>query len=441
MRPSLSISQQLKLNVKLMLKPELQQSLHMLQLSGYELIRFLNEQADRNPVLDLELPQLSGGRERRKGFSLQASRGNSDPFWSARAFEDTLEQDLLSQLRIAGMPEGLYRIAAFLAGNLDESGYLAVSSAEAALLLGEPEEKVLEALRCIQSMEPAGIGARNLQECLQLQIERDPSAEARAYEAVQHCLSLIARGKWEQIARQIGVSAEEAKRISAYIRGLNPRPCAALGGEVPGYVVPDAYLTLEDGKPVVRLNPSSVPKISINPLYSGMVFSGASADTVTYLKDQVKSAMSLVHALRQRQVTLFRVIAAIFEVQDSYLTHGEKALKPLTLIAVADKLQIHESTVSRAVQHKFVRTPYGLRELKFFFSSGLSTDSGEYASATQIKIRIKELIAQENKNRPLSDQNIAGLLSREGFCISRRTVAKYREELNFLSSALRKSIL
>jgi RNA polymerase sigma-54 factor len=435
MRTGFQLSQQL--NVKMMLKPELQQSLQILQLSGYELEQYLEEQALENPLLEIDPPPASF-RERRKAKRNDA--GEWHPLARAEAKKETLESMLLGQLRISGVPATLYRIAAFLAGNLDPYGYLAISVAETAALLQQPKELIEQALDRLQALDPAGIGARDLKECLLLQIRRDPSAEPGASMVADQHIHLIAQGKFDKIALLLGISLDEVNRIAAYIRSLKPRPWPEGNGEEPQYVVPDADVRKEDGQCVIRLNPRSLPKLTLNREYSRNLLAAGGPQTEAYVREKVKEANWIVQGLKQRQVTLLRVIQAIFEEQALYLDEGEKALKPLTLRVISEKLQVHESTVSRAVQNKYVRTPYGVMELKFFFCSGLATTAGEYASMKHIKLRLKELISQENKRMPLSDQKIVELLSREGITIARRTVTKYREELHLLSSTLRRSM-
>lgn len=414
-----------QLNMKLMLKPELQQSLHILQLSSCDLMQYLNEQAMENPVLEIDAPMMSVGG---MGKSIRKANAHSDTLWGVQARKETLEHVLLSQLRIANIPEPLYKIAAFLAGNLNDAGYLAISAAETADCLAQPEEAVEQALAVLQSLEPAGVGARSLRECLLLQIARDPLAAPGAYQVVDECLQLLAQGKMEKIALRIGVPLGEVKQIATYIRGLNPRPWSASGSEEVQYTVPDAFVYIEHGTTVIRMNEAALPQLTLNRQW----------DTVPFMKERLKSAMSILHGLKQRQVTLYRVIDAIFEEQALFLNDGEKALKPLTMRVISERLQVHESTVSRAVHNKYVRTQFGVYELKHFFCSALPTHEGDFASAKQIKIRLKELISKENKQNPMSDQKIVKILNQEGVRISRRTVTKYREELNLLSSALRK---
>lgn len=425
MKTGLQLSQQL--NMKLMLKPELQQSLHMLQLSSYDLMQYLNEQAVENPVLEIEAP-ISSFREMRK--STRKTGGEAYPLGGVQAKKETLEHALLSQLRIARVPSNVYKVAAFLAGNLNDAGYLDISIPETAALLKEPIELVEEALRAIQSLEPTGVGAQNLKECLLLQIQRDPLAKPCAYETVNLYLQLLAQGKFDKIAFQLGISQDEVKQIAAYIRGLNPRPGSACSQEELHYVMPDAFVYKREGNRVIRLNAAAVPTLTLNHEW----------ETVPFMKERMKSAMSILHGLKQRQVTLYRVIDAIFGEQAAFLDEGEKALKPLTMRVISEKLHIHESTVSRAVQNKFVKTQFGVYELKHFFSSAISTHVGDYASGKQVKLRVRELISRENKRHPLSDQKIVTILNQEGIHISRRTVTKYREELNLLSSALRKKM-
>ncbi|MFD0698716.1 RNA polymerase factor sigma-54 [Paenibacillus sp. GCM10027628] len=430
------MNQSQELNQKLMITPELQQSIHILQLSSYELSQYLQEQAMENPVLEMESFTGSSLRSRKSSRS-----GNViDPLGKVMAGEETLEQWLCSQLRIAKVSKPIYTIAAFLAGNLDESGYLPLAITEVSMLLNCPKATVEEALACLQSLDPAGIGARNLQECLLLQIGKDPSAKPGAYQVVDQYLQLLAQMKLDKIAQHLGIPLMELKEIVTYIRSLNPRPGLAYSKSNEPYMTPDAVIYKEQGDIVIEMNPEAVPKLTINHDYVDKLQYAGSDEVDSFLKEKWKSAGWIVRSLEQRMLTMYRVIRAIFEEQTAFLEIGVRGIKPLKLKMVAEKLGLHESTISRTVQNKFIRTPSGVFELKYFFSSGLQTGEGDATSIKTIKIKIKELISQENKRWPYSDQKIVEVLAQEGITISRRTVTKYREELHILSSVLRKNI-
>lgn len=424
-------------NQKLTITPELQQSIHILQVSSYELLQYLQEQALENPVLEID----SSTSSFRTKKSTSMTRIATDPLWKAKAREETLEQWLLSQLRMTGVSDNIYKTAAFLAGNLDERGYLTLSIAEVSSLLEKPIEVIEEALIYLQSLDPPGVGARSLQECLLLQVSRDLSAKPRASEVISECIEQLAQMKLDKIALYLGISLIEVKEIVTYIRSLNPRPGWAFSWSDEPYIIPDAVIYKEHGNIVIQMNAGAIPKVSINHEYYGSIQTTGYQEAITFLKEKWKTAGWIVRSLEQRKLTIYRVIRAIFEEQLAFLEIGERGLKPLNLKIISEKLGLHESTISRTVQNKFVRTPFGVVELKYFFSSGLQSTIGEQTTSIKtIKIRIKELISQENKNQPYSDQKIVDILSQEGIRISRRTVTKYREELRILTSAHRKQI-
>ncbi|MGO4274026.1 RNA polymerase factor sigma-54, partial [Paenibacillus sp. TAF58] len=401
---------------KLTMTPELQQSIHILQLSSYELSQYLQEQALENPLLDIESFTSSNLKT---GKSSQITGSIADPLWRAKAREETLEQRLLSQLRIAGVSEPLYQTAAYLAGNLDDRGYLPLSITEVSSFLNKPIEAVEEALACLQSLDPPGVGARDLQECLLLQSSRDHTAPQHAFELISQCMQQLAQMKLEKIAQQLGVTLLQVKEIVTYIRSLNPRPGIAFSWIEESYIIPDAAIYQEHGDIVIQMNACAVPKISVNTDYYRQIQHAGCKESVSFLKEKWKTADWIVRSLEQRKMTLYRVIRAIFEEQLAFLEIGERGMKPLTLKIISEKLDLHESTISRTVQNKYIRTPYGVLELKYFFSSGLQSDVGELTSIKTIKIRIKELISQEQKKQPYSDQKVVEILTEEGIRISR----------------------
>ncbi|CAK4828110.1 unnamed protein product [Aphanomyces euteiches] len=436
MSMQLQLSQEQQL--KLAMTPELKQSIHILQLSSYELARYLQEQALENPVLDIqELPEPFAKIRKSSSYSNQ----DVDPLWRLCAEGETLEEWLGSQLRISGVEVLLYKIALFMAGNLLDNGYLAMSLTQISTALNQPIHTVEAALQALQSLDPPGVGARDLRECLLLQIHRETATPVGAYEMVRDHMQLIAQGKLKEIADKLKISLEQVKTGLRYIRSLNPRPglefCPT---ERQHYIVPDALIRKEEYGFVVHMNASNLPKLSVNMGYAK--FAKEMQDQHAYdLREKVKSASWIVRSLNQRMLTLTRVIQVLAAEQLDFLEHGPGVLKPLNLKAIAEKLELHESTISRTVQNKYVQTPFGVFELKYFFSASLQTTDGSCTSIKNVKLRIKQLIAEENKKQPYSDQKMVDLLMAEGIRISRRTVTKYREELNILSSVIRKSIV
>lgn len=425
---------------KLNITPRLVQAIRMLQMSSDELAGYLQEQSDGNPLLDVAVrgdDGLPGQAWRYDSFNAdKVSRGAVVRTVAER--EETLAVMLLRQLRMRNVSSRLYAIAAYLAGNLDERGYLAVCPQTASEQLQEPLPRVEAALALLQSLEPAGIAARTLQECLQLQVSRDPNADEWASPIIARYLQDWASGKWRRITDGLGITAERLERAMAYIRALDPHPGASFGNDraIP-YIRPDAIVRKEKDGFVVVLNESGMPTISINKRYERLLAAQEGQEERAYGLRCLQAAKWLQHCLKQRMATLARVVEAIVEEQVPFLEHGVDHLKPMTLKTIADKLRMHESTVSRAVQSKYVQIPHGVYELKLFFTTGLATSAGGIVSAESVKAKLRLLIEQEDKTKPRSDQQLADLLTGAGFRISRRTVVKYREQLRIASSRLR----
>ncbi|WP_158301926.1 RNA polymerase factor sigma-54 [Paenibacillus mesophilus] len=417
------------------LSPQLQQSIHILQISAAELADYLQEQSMGNPLLSVTW-QSPGERKRKSAAGMRPDIGD-DVLSRVRSTADTLESELLGQLRISGIDGRHLRIARYLAGNVDESGYVAVGLEETAAILGEPLEEIEEALRQLQSLEPAGIGARDLRECLLLQIAADSDANVWASAVVSECLADVAGGRLKKIAGKLGITGEQVNQAIDYIRGLDPRPGRRFGISTGTYIQPDAYIRKINGDYTIVLNESLLPKMSINPYYENLLHDNDCKEAKPFLSGSMQSAKWLIRSVEQRNATLYRVLETIVEKQVDFLEQGVQHLKPMNLKAIADRLDVHESTVSRAVRDKYVQTPQGLFELKYFFTTGLPTAGGDSTSAETIKAKIRLYIDGEDKRSPLSDQQMADMLAAEGIRISRRTVMKYREEMQLLSSRLR----
>lgn len=419
---------------KLSLTAELRQSVHILQLAGQELSEYLQEQAMENPVLEIETYTEYTAKK-----STLRSQTRIDPLsLVAKAMSDTLETSLLKQIRLQGVNGELYRASAYWAGNLDESGYVTVDISEVSRMTGVSAEVALKALQTLQTMEPAGVCARNLQECLLLQIRRNRQSPHGAERLVTDCLQELALCRWERISAKLVCTQEMAREIASFVRTLDPRPGARFHSGLHSAVTPDAYVYESQEGIKVEINPASMPKISVNRDYYWDIQRSGCLSSSEFIKGKLKDAMWLVRSLRQRRITISKVIFAILQEQPRFIRDGVQGLRPLTLKTIADRLSLHESTISRAVNQKYVNTPHGVFELKYFFSAGLPNSQGENISITRVKAKLTELVAQESKNKPYSDQKLAQLLGDAGIQISRRTVTKYREELQILNSMYRK---
>lgn len=414
------------------LAPELRQSLRLLQLPTADVIAQLREAERDNPLIELEWRETNslGGRAG-GGFASRVGQGG----FKGVASGETLEQDLLSQIRLCDAPISEKRAAAFLAGNLSADGYLEISVEEAVACTGKSAADIESGLRLLQALEPAGVGARTLEECLRLQASRDAAAPDGVQRLIREHLPDVAGRRWKAIAKSMGTEETELRLIVRYLRGLNPRPGAAHRLPDVAYVIPEAKLSFVPGRSDPVVKDASPIRLRVRSL-AGDGGEG-SADWRTWHAAKRKEAFQLQGMLRFRADAMRAVISAIAVRQHRFLSDGPVAILPMKLEQIADATGYHLSTVSRAVREKYVETPFGVLPLSRFFSVGLQSDDGTEVSARSVKYRIRSLIERENKSRPLTDRQLADALLREGIAISRRTVAKYREEERLLPSAMR----
>ncbi|MEK4109733.1 RNA polymerase sigma-54 factor [Paenibacillus sp. DS2363] len=420
--------------IRLSITPEMKQSFQLLTMSGQDLTRYLLDAAEENPVLELEEQAAPLARIPRR---MDQRRYDSyDPLLQAKGAEPTLEQLLIAQIRVMTIPDELENMAVYLAGCVNDDGYLTIELAEVQATLELPMSKIAAGLELLQSLDPAGVGARNLQECLLLQIRRDPSASLNAEWMVEAGLEALVPFHPGRTGRRLGMTSQEAQTAYDYITRLDPKPCRSIGCiERPHYIIPDAIVGLRNGEVHYSLHAAGNPRVSMNEACFRWIREEA-PDTIW--STRVAEARAIIRSVHLRRRTLVRVLAAVMEEQKHFLVKGPSALKPLNLAVIAEKIGMHESTVSRAVNGKYIETPHGVYELRAFFASGISTTSGEKTSASAVKRRLKEIIRMEQAQRPYSDSHLATLLAEEGIVISRRTVAKYREELQILPSLERK---
>lgn len=422
--------------MKLVMTNELRQAISILQFSRQELAEFIQEQALENPLIELKEPSFepSGGT--------YSSRSDPayNPFDHIQAPEFDLKDDLLQQARYLNLDERTYKLVAYLIQLLDEDGYLITDIEEVSAELRRPAEDVERALAILQKLEPAGIGARSLQECLLLQIERSAPDNEIAKQIVVNHLDLLAGQQWQTLAESLSASADAVHNAAVLIKQLQPKPGANFTKETTEFIIPDLTIKKEQGKFVVIIHDQFLPKIQYNSQYKGFLSKSIQSDASDYVHQKYKQMNWLVKSIEQRQITLLRVTEAIIQRQVDFLEYGAHRLSPLTLKEISIQLDIHESTVSRAVKGKYAQTPLGLLELKSFFNSKIKTNRGEDVSSTSVKSLIKVMIDTENRKRPLSDERIASALKKENhISISRRTVAKYRSELSIPSSSKRKN--
>lgn len=356
--------------------------------------------------------------------------------------EPSLQDELLTQLReIESIPDEERPLYEEIIGNIDERGYLGATLEEIAAGSGYELEQIERALKTVQSFEPVGIGARDLRECLLLQLERQGRSDSLVYAAVRDHLEELGQNHIPQVARKLGISTGELYAVFDDIKGLNPFPGTLIAPLTTNFVVPEITVNKDEkGQWQIQTNRDAIPRLRISPKYKSLLEDpSTSAEVKTYVREKIAGSKGLMRALSQRESTLEQITESLLKFQADFFENGIHAMKPLVLSQVAEDIGVHETTVSRATAGKYIRTPHGVFPFKHFFSSGLSTDEGEKVSSRSVKQRIHDLIDQENSAKPLSDQKLAETLKQEGFQVARRTVAKYREELGIMPSNMRRS--
>jgi len=468
----------LEQNQKLIITPELKLAITLLQYSSLELIEHIEQELLENPVLEIQdnpEPEKEPEKESENVEAVESDEattvGSADdlpwdeyfrdmdldssyytPVRSREAAElqptvencaglsGSMQEDLCAQLRMLNLSPQQFTVAAYLAGNLDHNGYLQGELEDLTEVIGAELDETEEALKVIQKLEPAGIGCRNLQECLLLQLQRLDNPPHLAIEIVNNYLPAAADGRYRFLTSRLGCTEEAIKEAVEFIRTLNPKPGSIFGeGEETRYIVPDITVEKIDGQYLVTANDGRIPQLTISPFYQKILRDDASDEQLSsFIKTKIEKACWLIRSIEQRRITLFKVAQEIVQIQEAFLEQGIKNLKPLTLKEVATNIGVHESTVSRATAGKYIQTPRGLFPLKFFFSSGLAGAGGVDYSSHSIKTYLRELIDAENPEKPFSDQHLAELLQVKGINISRRTVAKYREEIALPASYKRR---
>ena len=456
---------------KLVLTPKMQQAMYMLQLPLLVLETYLRQELVENPVLEEETAppedQESAGTEEASSpdeseedhilekfedawneyyFEGSDFAGRSEDEEAKRAYVESsitkmesFTSHLLSQLRLSTDDAQELRIGEWIIGEIDGRGYFTSSVEECATALGVSQEAVEAVLSVIHAFEPTGVGARDLRECLLLQIEGRYPDNQPLKELVANHLDAVQKRQLPRIAERMNVGIDEVDELVKLVATLEPRPARAYTGEEVQYVVPDAIVTKVDGEYVVTVTDDSMPRIRISAYYRRLLAdNGTSKEVAEYIKGKYRAAKWLLKNIEQRKSTIYRVTSCIVDIQKEFLDKGEAFLKPLTLQEVAERVGLHESTISRVTSNKYVDTPQGIFELKHFFSSSIENLHGDAKSSRSVRSFVAHLIDEEDKKRPLSDQQLADTLRRRGLNIARRTVTKYRESLGLLASKLRK---
>jgi RNA polymerase sigma-54 factor len=351
----------------------------------------------------------------------------------------SLQEILLEQVRESSLVEEQWPIAEMLIGNIDEYGYLKATLEELTASTGLPAEKILDVLKVIQTFEPAGVGARDLRECLMLQLERTGQKETLEYRIISDFMEALGKRRIPEIARGTGTEVDEVQDALENIARLEPRPGRAYLADNDQYILPEVFVHRSGDDFVVSTNNEHIPHLRISNTYKDLMSQGDNTPEVrNYIREKIRAGKFLIKSLHQRQQTILNIAREIVNRQREFMEKGVAFLKPLTMVQIAEVVGVHETTVSRAVSGKYIQTPQGIFEMKYFFTAGIQTASGDGMSNTSVKDMIAEIFKQEDQGKPLSDQAVVRMLQDKGIVIARRTVAKYRTELNILPSNLRK---
>lgn len=436
---------------KLILTTQLKQSLAILNMSRLEVEEEIRKESESNPLLEAEKNEEGIDWEKyikhMESINIRQDK-NDAPYSSENAvdFENMIRSTsnlydyLIDELKYFKLTFEEKRICKYIIDSLDEDGYLRINDKEIYDELRVDASLFRRCLDIVQQLDPPGIGARNISECLILQLERMGISNNIVENIIMNDLELIGRNKLKDIAKKYKISIEKCKEAIEIIRHLDPKPGRACSNDNCVYVQPDVIVDKIDGKYIVHTNEKDVYNIKINDFYRNMMTDKDSdKEAKEFIKERLNSAATLIKNIESRKSTILRIAEAIIEEQQEFIQKGEKYIKPMKMKDIADKLEIHESTVSRGVNGKYMLTPFGLYEFKFFFNAALETDnSSEGASSAGIKRDIKDIIDGENKKKPLSDDAISKMLKEKGVSVARRTVAKYREEMGIPSSSRRK---
>jgi RNA polymerase sigma-54 factor len=485
-----------KLSQQLVMTPQLRQAIKILQVSRAELEQLVDQELAENPVLEEDLEPREEAEEaprteerlepaagaegeaweeppvlRETTSEIEPENGLKDIDWQEYlsnysndwhgssatpadyddegkrpSLENTLvrapslTEHLLWQLRMNEFDAEEESAIALILGNLDKDGYLQLSVEDIAFQSGQDFDLVERALGRIQDLEPAGVGARDLRECLLLQLRVLGQGDSHAAAIVRDHLPLLESKRYDRVARELGISVEEVVEASATIANLEPKPGRNFGEGDVRYITPDVFVQKVGDEYVVTLNEEGLPRLRVSSYYRQVLGGAGGGEAKRYIQEKMRAAAWLIKSIQQRQRTLFMVTSSIVKFQKEFLDHGISHLKPLVLKDVAEDIGMHESTVSRATANKYVHTAQGIFELKFFFTSSLKSGDGDEVSAESVKDRIRGIIGAEDARHPLSDQHIAGILAKENVDIARRTVAKYREMMAILPSSKRRQV-
>ncbi len=470
---------ELRLSQRLILTPQLQQSIKLLQLPLLELTQDINQELMNNPMLEEGVDRESEIKDEQSGPSneepVRESTVDIEPplekifgFTSESYFEDresdgrdfgyfnpdneetispfernrdrtNLYDHLLWQLRLSSIEENIGRSAEIIINNLNDDGYMQASIDEISQLAESDTETVEKAIKAVQELDPSGVGARNLQECLLLQLPALDLSDTLVEKILTEGFSELERKKYNQLAIKFKTSINDIFDAVKIIEKLEPRPGRNYSSDEPVHIIPDVYIEESEGKFLINLNDEGIPRLRLSNYYRKLLANKKSlgAEEKQFLEEKLRSAVWLLKSLDQRNKTIYRVTESILKFQEDFFRKGAEHLKPLNLRIIAEDLGMHESTISRVTSNKYVQCPRGLLNFRYFFSNAVATDLGSMSSST-VKNIIKQIIAEEDSKKPLNDQKIVNILKSKGISVARRTAAKYREELKISSHLKRK---
>ena len=466
--------------------PQLQQAIRLLQLSSLELQTEVQDALESNPMLEQDdgIPPDSAdsgadlnGSEKDTQITASGDSDNipdelpTDSNWDdvfdtgATSYSSPAEGDVRDVFETVSVSAGDLRdhllwqaglthfsetdelIARLVIDSIDEDGYLSASSEDILGMLdsnmGVELDEVESVIHHIQQFDPLGVGARSLQESLQLQLQQFEPGTPWLREAkilLRDHFGLLGNRDFNKLCRKLKLTTDDLQQVIHLIQSLNPRPGSGFSTSEPEYIIPDVYVVKKKGRWQVELNTEALPRLRINSMYAKLVKRGSNSSDNNYLRDNLQEARWFLKSLQSRHETLLKVANCIVERQHAFFDHGEEAMKPMVLRSVAEAIDMHESTVSRVTTRKYMHTPRGIYEFKYFFSSHVSTEAGGECSATAIRAIIKKLVAAENPAKPLSDNKMASVLAEQGINVARRTIAKYRESLSISPSNERKRL-
>lgn len=460
----LSYNLNLEQTQKLVMTPELKQAIEILQYNSIELKDFIQQELVNNPVL--EPNQAKGESEDQVNKDSKSEKDIIDmkklfseydnfkyknkirnyeekeetSYENYLSTETTLLDHLLFQLQFTFIQDKEKKVGKYIIENINDNGYLKITNEEICKKFNIQDNEAEDIIRIIQTFDPVGVGARNLMECLLIQLRQNNVTDEIIYQIVEDHLDDLANNKINNIAKKLNISLERVQEVGDFIRTLEPKPGRVFSSSRDvRYVTPDVTVEKVNNEYIVLVRDTTAPRLYINHYYRKLLLNNEMEDNASsYINKKLNSALKLIRCIQQRRNTIYRVVKAIVNYQIDFFEKGVIYLKPLTLKEIADEVGVHESTVSRAINGKYMQCPRGVFELKYFFQSGVSSALGEGISAESIKSIIKDLIQNENPKKPFSDQAIANELNKTGVKISRRTVAKYRDELNIPSSSKRR---